>query len=365
MLNEIIRNLICTVVIVMISSSLAYAEDETKGKKVEKQQPMAHGLGLPISGLLDQKTRKAHERAAKKELPFMHCPGGEYPFRNDNAILVRRLCVEKNALALLSKLKESYQVDIQPMKIGNIYTESITPAEGISKKNTNRVLMNLHGGAIAIGARTGGQLESIAVAATGKIKIIGVDYRMYPEHVFPAATDDAIAVYKELLKSYTPNNIGIYGYSDGAVLTAQTLVRLQREGLPKPGAVGMLCGAAIKSEEGDSNEMLARSDGELELLKSVSYFKYEDYDNPLISPGKYPKILKQFPPSLLVSSTRDHFLSSVVFTHSQLVKLNVNNELHVYEGLGHCGFINQDVPEFVESNNVVVNFFDKYLGRNE
>ena len=68
--------------------------------------------------------------------------------------------------------------------------------------------------------------------ATGNA--FSVLYRLAPEHPFPAAVDDTVAVYKELLKAYKPQNIALYGTSAGAILTAQTTARLKQLGLPLP-----------------------------------------------------------------------------------------------------------------------------------
>ena len=78
------------------------------------------------------------------------------------------------------------------------------------------------------------------VASLGKIRVVAVDYRQGPEHVFPAASEDVTAVYRELLKHYPAENIGIYGNSAGAVLTAMVIAWFQKEGLPRPGAIGLL-----------------------------------------------------------------------------------------------------------------------------
>jgi len=73
--------------------------------------------------------------------------------------------------------------------------------------------------------------------------------------------------------------------------------------------------------------------------------------------------MAKFPPSLLVATTRDVALSSVVVTHSQLVRLGVDAELHVWEGLGHTFYTDPDLPESREVHDVVIGFFDRHLGK--
>src|SRR5262249_46514269 len=106
--------------------------------------------------------------------------------------------------------------------------------------NVHRVLINVHGGGFYGGrGLTFGQLESIPLAAIGRIKVVTVDYREAPYYKFPAATEDTVAVYRELLKQYHPAAIGIFGSSAGGVLTAQVLATLGAQRLPRPGAAGI------------------------------------------------------------------------------------------------------------------------------
>lgn len=86
-----------------------------------------------------------------------------------------------------------------------------------------------------------------------------------------------------------------------------------------------------------------------------------DFDDPLLVPLNSKKILSKFPPSLLIVSTRDFHMSSVIYTHTQLVKLGVEADLHVWEGVGHVFTENVELPESKEAFNVIVNFFKKHL----
>jgi len=72
--------------------------------------------------------------------------------------------------------------------------------------------------------------------------VVSVYYRLAPENPFPAAVDDVVAVYKELLKNYKRRSIGIFGTSAGAILTPKLPVRLKQLGVPLPGALGIFSG---------------------------------------------------------------------------------------------------------------------------
>jgi len=82
-------------------------------------------------------------------------------------------------------------------------------------------------------------------------------YRLAPEFPFPAAVDDSVAVYKELLKTYKPDHIIIYGTSAGAILTAEVAVKLKQLGLPQPAALGIFSGMGDFARAGDSASMYA------------------------------------------------------------------------------------------------------------
>ena len=101
--------------------------------------------------------------------------------------------------------------------------------------------MHFHGGAYIL---AGGEVaigEAILMAYHGRIKVISVDYRMPPDHPFPAALEDAVAVWKEVIKTYKPENVGLFGTSAGGGLTLATVHKLKRTGsrpFPEPSPRG-------------------------------------------------------------------------------------------------------------------------------
>jgi epsilon-lactone hydrolase len=259
------------------------------------------------------------------------------------------------------QLQDKYRVTLTTQIIGHVYAEAFVPVEGIEAKNQDRVLINLHGGGFLVGARTISHLESIPISSVGRIRVISVDYGTAPEHTFPSASENVAFVYRELLKAYKPQNIGIYGCSAGGLLTAQALAWFQKERLPLPGAVAMLCGAAAYWTEGDSAYFMGEHSQD--TAQKNPYFKGADADDPLAFPIRSSTILAKFPDSLLITSTRDVALSSVVHTHSRLVALGVRAELHVWEGLGHAFHFDPNLPESREVYESVVKFFDQKLGK--
>src|SRR3546814_7333243 len=96
--------------------------------------------------------------------------------------------------------------------IAGVPVDIVTPAAGVAADKRDKVLLNFHGGGFVLGnGGVGGRMEAVPVAGLGGYRVITVDYRQAPEAVYPAATEDALAVYKELLKTYRPQDIGVYG----------------------------------------------------------------------------------------------------------------------------------------------------------
>lgn len=267
---------------------------------------------------------------------------------------------------LYKKTISRYPIDIKIDTINGVYTEVFMPKEGIAKENQNKVLINLHSGAFQFDSRTASRIESIPIAVLSGIKVISIDYRMGPEYQFPAASEDVAAVYKSLLEEYKPQNIGIYGTAAGGQLASQALAWFQKENLPNPGAVGMIGMAAAEPRpKTDSMYIISAIEGYEGTAPFTVFEPYygsdPDFDDPLLVPLSSKKILSKFPPSLLIVSTRDFHMSSVVYTHTQLVKLGVEANLHVWEGIGHVFTANVELPESREAFDVIVNFFKKHL----
>ncbi len=118
--------------------------------------------------------------------------------------------------ARVARMQKLYPVRTRRGTIAGVGVDVVLPAQGVAPANRRRVLLNLHGGAFLWGAHSGALVESIPIASLGRIEVIAVDYRMGPEHVFPAASEDVEKVYRALLKTHRPEQIGIYGCSPAA-----------------------------------------------------------------------------------------------------------------------------------------------------
>lgn len=263
---------------------------------------------------------------------------------------------------LYQQSKQRYAVDCSVQSIAGVDTEIFTPSTGIPFEKKHSVLINLHGGGFYTGSRTASHMESLPIACLTKTQVVSIDYRMAPDYQFPSATDDVVSVYQELLTQYDVASIGIFGCSAGALLTAQVVARLIHERIPCPAAIIMSCGAAYYWLAGDSGRIMPYLD-RVPFTPSAEnpYLEGLDSLDATAFPGNDSKTLSHFPPSLLISSSLDFALSSVIHTHSQLSRLGVPASLHCWEGMRHAFLYNSNLAQSREAYQVMAEFFAQHL----
>lgn len=226
-----------------------------------------------------------------------------------------------------------------------------------------RVYLDIHGGGLIHGegefCRTGAQRN----ADQHGVACYGVDYRMPPEHPYPAALDDCVAVYRALLNSHDPRHIIIGGSSAGGNLAAATVLRARDEGLPLPAAVILLTPELDLTESGDSFETNQLVDVILPrplMNANLLYAAGHDLAHPYLSP-LFGDFSAGFPPTFLQAGTRDLFLSNTVRMHRALLRAGIAVELHIFEGMPHGGF-GGGAPEDQEMAGEVRRFARQYWG---
>ncbi len=260
-----------------------------------------------------------------------------------------------------AEARKLYPVNVEESTTAGVRTDIITPLD-MPASNKTRVLINLHGG--GFNSDSGSLIEGVPISNLAKMKVVSVYYRLAPENPFPAAVDDAVAVYRELLKSYKPQSIGIFGTSAGAILTAEVTIRLKQLGVPLPGALGIFSGLADFSRSGDSWQMFTLNGlpGELQPTypgrrHDEEYVGKADPRDPVLSPLFAD--LHGMPPSLLVTSTRDILLSGTTIFHRALLQAGNDSQLVVFEALPHAFWYHFQLPETREALQLMATFFDE------
>ena len=267
----------------------------------------------------------------------------------------------------LPALREALKVKVEPTTIDGVKAFLVTP-ETIPPENRNRLLVHVHGGCFVSFPGESGTAEAIYMAGIGGFKVISVDYRMPPDHPYPAALDDAMTVWKAATKMAAPKNMAIFGSSAGGNLTLAMVLRAKQDNLPLPGAIAPGTPMSDLTNSGDSfrtngmvDNVLVASGASCDK-RAALYANGRDLKDPMLSPlfGD----LRGFPPAILTTGTRDLLLSSTVRVHRKLRQAGVDASLQVFEGQSHAHYY-RDVtaPETKEAFGEIARFFDAHLGK--
>ena len=258
---------------------------------------------------------------------------------------------------------EKSPIVVSKSTMAGVTVREVIPADEASLKR-DRILLNVHGGGYTMFGGDLSVLEAVGPAMAG-YRVLSVDYRMPPHHPFPAAVDDGLAVYQQLLEEWDPRKIAVYGTSAGGALTASVILAARDRGLPLPAAAVMHTPWSDLAKIGDSYETNDGVDPTLpsyEMLRdgANAYANGERLDHPLLSPV-YGDFTKGFPPSLLSTGTRDLLLSCTVRLHRALRSAGIPADLHVYDAMWH-GFPLMVPVEGKDLDRETMEFLDRHLG---
>ena len=267
----------------------------------------------------------------------------------------------------LPGLREKFGVKSEQVTIAGVNCYVLTP-DTIPEQNRSRLLVHVHGGGYVFAPGEAATREAILMAGIGKFKVISIDYRMPPDFPYPAAMDDAMAVWKETVKTNDPKKMAIFGTSTGGGMTLAMVLRARTESLPLPGATAPGTPWSDMTKTGDTfftnekvDNILVSNDGWLGDAAKL-YANGHDLRDPQLSPIYGD--LSGFPPTILTSGTRDLFLSNTVRVHRKMRQAGVVADLHVFEGQSHAQYAGDpDAPETREHFGELTAFFDKYLAK--
>jgi acetyl esterase/lipase len=262
-------------------------------------------------------------------------------------------------------LAAQLSVSIESGEIAGVPVFWVAPAD-VASQHSNHLFIHVHGGAYMIGGGEAAVAEAVLIADRVKIPVLSIDYRMPPTHPFPAALNDVISVYKQLLKTYSAKSLALGGTSAGGGLALASTHKIIELGLELPAALFAGTPWADLTKTSDSlftNEGIDRTlvtyDADLARAAQL-YVGNGDIRNPLISPlyGDF----KKFPPTYFVTGTRDLFLSDTVRTHRKMRLAGIDAELNVYEGLSHAEYaVLVDSPESQQAYGELGLFLSKHL----
>src|ERR687887_1586526 len=253
----------------------------------------------------------------------------------------------------LPALRERFGVTSESIVVNGVQAYMVTPRT-IPPENRNRLLVHVHGGCYVLGGGESATTEATYMAGFGHFKVLSVDYRRPPEFLYPAALDDAMAVWKGALKMARPASMAIFGPSAGGAPTLSMVLRAKQEGLPLPGAIAPGTPMSDLTGVGDSfhtnfmiDNVLVGSDGRCDAMARL-YANGHDLKDPLLSPVYGD--MHGFPPTILTTGTRDLLLSNTVRVHRKLRQAGIDAELHVHEGQSHAQYMRDaNAPETKEA----------------
>jgi monoterpene epsilon-lactone hydrolase len=267
----------------------------------------------------------------------------------------------------LPALREMMKVKVEPTTLDGVKAYLVTP-ENIPPQNRNRLLVHVHGGCFVSFPGESGTVEAIYMAGFGGFKVLSVDYRMPPDHPYPAGLDDSVTAWKAATKMANPRNMGIFGSSAGGNLTLAMVLRAKQEKLPLPAAIAPGTPMSDLTGAGDSFQTNGMVDNVLVAYgancdkRAALYTAGRDLKDPLLSPVYGD--LNGFPPTILTTGTRDLLLSNTVRVHRKLRQAGVESTLQVFEGQSHAQYYRDPTaPESREAFEEIARFFDKHLGK--
>jgi len=242
---------------------------------------------------------------------------------------LRRLIAELTAAQPLPA-----DVTVTAAALGGVPTAEVT-VDGIEPRH---VVLYFHGGVYVLGTASQAAALAAQIARRTGAKVISVDYRLAPEHPYPAAVDDALAAYQALLQDGTaPSDIAFAGESAGGGLAVAALVSARDRGLPLPAAAYLMSPYADLTLAGISMDTKRAADPLLsrENLQArvPDYTAGQDPALPLISPVFAD--LSGLPPLVIQAGSHEVLLDDATRLARQAAAADVAVTLDITPGVPH------------------------------
>ncbi len=249
----------------------------------------------------------------------------------------------------------------EPVQVGRIAAEWVS----VPGSRSDRAVLYLHGGGYVIGSLNTHRELASRIARATQTRVLMIDYRLAPEHPFPAAVDDATAAYRWLLASGLPaGRIAVMGDSAGGGLTLATLLALRggRDPLPAAGVCLSpwtdLEGTGASAQPGGADDPLLELAG---LREMGRHYAAHDPRNPLAAPLHAD--FRGLPPLLLQVGTRELLLDDSTRVAQKAKAAGVDVTLEKWDGLIHVWqLFGPTVPEAEQAVARIGEFVRKHVG---
>lgn len=232
-------------------------------------------------------------------------------------------------------LGNNKEVEIKELEIDGIHGEWISVNRAHMKKY---VILYCHGGGYSTGSSIYARTLTTKFAMSTSMDVLCFDYRLAPEHPYPAALEDAMKIWNDLmLLGYGARDIIVAGDSAGGNLALSLVLKLKQEDRLLPRGLILMSPWTDLTASGKSHVTRADIDPVLNAAylqeMTSNYAAGEDLKNPLISPlfGDYAG----FPPTYIQVGDNEMLLNDATMLHKKMVKANVSVKIDVFKGMWH------------------------------
>jgi acetyl esterase/lipase len=222
--------------------------------------------------------------------------------------------------------------DFQSVEMGGVDVEQVTSGDG---EGNAASIIYLHGGVFCVGSPVTHRAITSRLARNLDAHVYAVDYRLAPEHPFPAALEDVLTVYRELLNAgETPDRIAIAGDSAGGGLALSTVFAARDLGLPAPAALYIMSPwvdlTLANSGQAAPRESMLSWPG---LARAARLYAPGATEDPMVSPLRGD--LVGLPPLLIQTGSEEILLAESQQLFEKARHANVTVRLKIYDGLWH------------------------------
>ena len=220
---------------------------------------------------------------------------------------------------------------------------------------TDRCVLYLHGGGYTVGSLDShhGLMAHLSVACHSVVT--GLDYRLAPEHTYPAALDDAVAAFEELSGSIAAENIMIAGDSAGGGLALACLLRVKDEGSPLPGCATLISPATDLTCSGKSLGAVR------DAFVESSHAYIGDYPPQTVGISPLFGDMEDLPPLLIQVASDEALLDDSTRLETRAGDAGVSVDLRLFDEAFHVFQIFTGFPEAQEALSEIGRFFDLHV----
>lgn len=352
-MKNVMRVEILMVCLVVLSAGIVSTSEAQEARQIESRT-------VPAPAAASAELRGSIEAA-----PMINAGNGAADLKTDADW--ERFVSERDGASgqTLEAMAGQLGVSVKPFVVEGVSIFQVKPSD-VDPRHADHRFLYIHGGGYVLGGGEAGVSEAVLIASRAKIQVLAIDYRMPPKHPFPAAVEDVVTLYRHVLGNRPAKSIAMGGTSAGGGLALAAVHRLIELGVEPPGALyaGTPWADLTKTSDTlftnqDVDRVLVQYEGLLSGAAEL-YADGRDLKDPLISPlyGDF----EGFPPTYLVTGTRDMLLSDTVRVHRKLRAADVVADLNVYEGISHAGYmIVANSPESRQVYEELNDFLHRHL----